>query len=103
MFSAPRAATWCGCAKSWTCPDPEIRVPPEAAVLSADADSYMEHILDKWRAPLQNVDDERLERPEYPSRWKTVYSIDAMLEHAVMHPIRHAFQLDELMSPPSFR
>jgi hypothetical protein len=23
--------------------------------------------------------------------------IDAMLEHAVMHPIRHAFQLEELM------
>lgn len=37
------------------------------------------------------------ETPEYPSRWKTLYCVDAMLEHAVMHPIRHAFQLEELM------
>jgi hypothetical protein len=41
--------------------------------------------------------DDRLETPEYPSRWQTRYCIDAMLEHAVMHPIRHAFQLEELM------
>jgi hypothetical protein len=25
------------------------------------------------------------------------YTIDAMLEHAVMHPIRHTFQLEELV------
>ena len=35
--------------------------------------------------------------PEYPSQWKTRYCIDSMLEHAVMHPVRHAFQLDELL------
>jgi hypothetical protein len=87
----------------WMCevlelPDPEIRVPPEVADLSGNAERYMEHVLEKWRAPLQGVGDERLETPEYPSRWKTRYCIDAMLEHAVMHPIRHAFQLEELMS-----
>jgi uncharacterized damage-inducible protein DinB len=87
----------------WMCevlelPDPEIRMPPEAAVLSATAERYMEHVLEQWRTPLQSVGDERLETPEYPSRWKTRYCVDAMLEHAVMHPIRHAFQLEELMS-----
>ena len=43
------------------------------------------------------IGDDRLETPEYPSRWQTRYCIDSMLEHAVMHPIRHAFQLEELM------
>jgi hypothetical protein len=86
----------------WMCevlelPDPEIRVPSEAAVLSAEADNYMEHVLERWRTPLLDVGDEKLETPEYPSRWQTRYCIDAMLEHAVMHPIRHAFQLEELM------
>ena len=57
----------------------------------------MEHVLEKWRAPLRDIGDDRLETPEYPSRWQTRYCIDAMLEHAVMHPIRHAFQLEELM------
>jgi uncharacterized damage-inducible protein DinB len=87
---------------TWMCevlelPDPEIRAAPDAAALSSEADSYMEHVLEKWRAPLQDIGDDRLETPEYPSRWQTCYCIDAMLEHAVMHPIRHAFQLEELM------
>ena len=63
-----------------------------------DADDYLEHILERWRAEaLLGISDEQLETPEYPSRWQTRYSIDSMLEHAVMHPIRHAFQLDELI------
>ena len=88
---------------TWMCemlelPDPGIRVTPEAPALSAEADTYMEHVLEKWRAPLQAVSDDQLDRPEYLSRWKTQYCIDAMLEHAVMHPIRHTFQLEELMA-----
>jgi hypothetical protein len=87
---------------TWMCevlglPDPQIRVAPDPAVLAAEADTYMEHVLDSWRAPLQHVSDDELERPEYLSRWQTRYCIDAMLEHAVMHPIRHTFQLEELM------
>lgn len=87
---------------TWMCevlqlPEPGIRTPPEPTTLAAEADDYMEHVLERWRTPLLEVGDDRLETPEYPSRWKTLYSIDAMLEHAVMHPIRHAFQLEELM------
>jgi hypothetical protein len=80
-----------------TLPDPGIRSAPDAAAMVRDADDYMEHVLERWRAPLREVSDERLETPEYPSRWQTRYCIDAMLEHAVMHPIRHAFQLNELI------
>ena len=81
-----------------TLPDPEIRPAPDATAIVRDADEYMEHILERWRAgPLREISDEQLETPEYPSRWQTRYCIDSMLEHAVMHPIRHAFQLDELM------
>ena len=88
---------------TWMCevlelPDPEIRTAPEPALLSQDPESYLEHVLEQWRMPLKDVGDDRLETPEYPSRWQTRYCIDAMLEHAVMHPIRHAFQLEELIS-----
>jgi hypothetical protein len=86
----------------WMCevlalPDPGIRSVPDAAAIVRDADDYLEHVLDRWRTPLLEVLDAQLETPEYPSRWKTLYSIDAMLEHAVMHPIRHTFQLEELL------
>jgi hypothetical protein len=87
---------------TWMCemlalPDPGIRSAPDAAAMVSDADDYVEHVLERWRSPLRDVSSESLERPEYPSRWQTRYCIDAMLEHAVMHPIRHAFQLDELL------
>ena len=87
---------------TWMCdmlklPDPDIRKPPEPSALALEADGYIEHVLEKWRTPLRDIGDDRLEAPEYPSRWQTRYCIDSMLEHAVMHPIRHAFQLEELM------
>jgi hypothetical protein len=86
----------------WMCevlalPDPGIRSAPDAAAILREAEDYMEHVLERWRAPLSEVPDERLETPEYPSRWLTRYCIDSMLEHAVMHPIRHSFQLNELL------
>jgi hypothetical protein len=87
----------------WICevlalPDPGIRPAPDATAIIRDADNYMEHVLQRWRAePLRQVSDEQLETPKYPLQWHTRYCIDSMLEHAVMHPIRHAFQLDELI------
>ena len=47
---------------------------------------------------LAEVPEERFEDREYPARWKTLYCVDAMLEHAVMHPIRHTFQLERLLA-----
>lgn len=87
---------------TWMCevlelPNPEIRTPPATESLPREAASYMEYVLEKWRTPLQDVGDDQLLTPEYPARWQTRYCIDAMLQHAVMHPIRHAFQLEELM------
>ena len=86
----------------WMCeklelPDPEISATPPLEHVQAEAEQYLEHVLEKWREPLASVPEERYEE-SFPSRWKTPYSIDAMLEHAVMHPIRHIFQLQELMA-----
>jgi hypothetical protein len=87
----------------WTCETlnlnpPRIHPAPQPAEMPAEAERYLEHVLDGWRASLRDITDDQLETPEFPSAWKTRYSIDAMLEHAVMHPVRHTFQLEELMS-----
>jgi hypothetical protein len=86
----------------WMCemlklPNPGVRSAPDATAIVRDADGYLEHVLERWRAPLSEVPNEELETPEYPSHWSTRYCIDSMLEHAVMHPIRHTFQLEELL------
>ena len=87
---------------TWMCeqlalPDPGIDAPPPVERVAGEADAYLEHLLARWRTALVDVAPERLEDRAYPSRWGTPYSVDAMLEHAVMHPIRHAFQLDNLL------
>jgi hypothetical protein len=85
----------------WICqvlelPDPGIRPTPEEDRVAAEAEEYGEHVLERWRVALAAVDDERMEGAAHTSRWGAPYTIDSMLEHAVMHPLRHAFQLEEL-------
>ncbi|MGL4609679.1 MAG: hypothetical protein ACRCYY_08335 [Trueperaceae bacterium] len=84
--------------KSLGLPDPEIRPAPNAETIEAEADTYLEHVLERWRLPLVNVSGETIDHAEFKSNWGVTYCIDAMLEHAVMHPIRHEFQLQELLA-----
>jgi uncharacterized damage-inducible protein DinB len=87
----------------WICeqlelPDPKVEQAPEADAIEANYANYLEYLLGCWRGPLKDVPEESFYRPEYASRWKTKYCIDAMLEHAVMHPIRHRYQLEKLLA-----
>jgi hypothetical protein len=86
---------------TWMCerlglPDPGLEPTPGADVVEREADRYLERLLAAWRTPLQDVEPQRFDE-EYRSRWGQTLSIDGMLEHAVMHPIRHRFQLEELL------
>ncbi|HKJ80406.1 MAG TPA: hypothetical protein VJ954_00170 [Ignavibacteriaceae bacterium] len=88
---------------TWMCDklnlsDPGIKPAPEADVIEKEAGEYIEHLLEKWQTPLAGVEKDKFEKGTYTSRWGVDYCIDAMLEHAVMHPIRHEFQLRQLMT-----
>ena len=87
----------------WMCeklnlPDPEIRQVPSESEIETKADEFLTHLLERWRMPLAGLPEEVFHDPTFPSRWNVHYCIDAMLEHAVMHPIRHTFQLQELLA-----
>jgi hypothetical protein len=91
---------------TWSCeklglPDPGVEPAPDVGVIDSRCDQYLARVLSGWREPLKDVPEERFNRPEYPSRWGVLYCVDAMLEHAVMHPIRHRFQLEELLGERS--
>ncbi len=90
---------------TWICeklklPDPQIEPPPEADMIAERVDDYLEHLLDKWKYPLVDLDKIKFFQPIYESRWKVNYCVEAMLEHAVVHPLRHSIQLEELMKKP---
>ncbi len=94
-----------GCARSymvWMCeklglPDPEIETAPDEEEIEARSSDYLEHVLQRWKEPLAELPEEAFYSPTYLTKWKVDYCIDAMLEHAVMHPVRHSFQLRTLM------
>ncbi len=94
-----------GCAArylTWICaqlelPVPEVEEYPDAEGLPGRADEYLEGVLEAWRGSLRSLTEEQAYEPAYPSRWGPPYCIDAMMEHAVMHPIRHTHQLRTLL------
>ena len=87
---------------TWICsklnlPDPEIDQAPEPGLIENKTEEYLAHLLEKWKYPLAEIPEEKFHAPTYTSTWGVEYCIDAMLEHAVMHPIRHEFQLRNLI------
>ena len=86
----------------WICkqlelPDPGIDPVPETDAIQSEASVYLRGLLDAWKKPLRDVDQDRIFKGEYTAPWGVTYSIEAMLEHAVMHPARHRFQLEQLI------
>lgn len=87
---------------TWMCeklglPDPDIQAAPKPEEVEEVCDEYLDHLLEKWRTPLANVPEEAF-NAVHKSRWNVEMAIESMLEHAVMHPLRHSFQLEELLS-----
>jgi uncharacterized damage-inducible protein DinB len=86
---------------TWICeklvlPDPGIEAPPAVERIEEEAERFLTHVLEKWRIPLTDLEAKIFEEI-YETRWGELMSIEGMLEHAVMHPMRHSFQLEELM------
>ena len=77
--------------------DPQIKETPPAEMIEQKAVEQFAHLFERWRFPLADVEPELFEDKAYKSNWSVEYCIDAMLEHAVMHPIRHEFQLKNLI------
>jgi len=86
---------------TWLCeklglPDPGIDPAPAPGGIAKAVDGYVEHLLSRWRSPLSGVPEERFSRT-HKTRWGVDMSCESMLEHAVVHPLRHTFQLGELL------
>ena len=91
---------------TWLCdqvelPDPAIDPAPKSEKIESALHIYLEYLIEKWNHPLAVVPKEKFEDQLYTARWGVDYCIDAMMEHAVMHPIRHEFQLKNLIEKQS--
>jgi hypothetical protein len=69
----------------------------EASLIVPRLDAFMEETLDGWRRHLVGLVDEQLGGTQYPSRWGEPFTLDQMLEHAIVHPMRHRLQLERIL------
>jgi len=86
----------------WICeklelPNPNIKEVPKLENIESEVQEYVNYLVNSWRTPLKDVEEKKFHNPSFKSYWGSEFCIDAMLEHAVMHPIRHLFQLQNLI------
>ena len=80
-------------------PVTDIEVIRDPAIVVPRLDAYMEETLDAWKRHLAPLVNEQLGPDQYKSRWGEMFTVDQMLEHAVIHPMRHRIQLERILAP----
>ena len=75
-------------------PDPGVPELPPMEGIEAAADGYLDALLAAWATPLRGITEEQQDRTTGETPWGVTYCVDALLEHAVVHPMRHTLQLE---------
>ena len=89
---------------TWLCevlgrPEPQVPDPPEPAKVAAQGAAYLKVLAKAWEKHMAWMPGKVLDSfTVYTSRWGCPMTVEAMLEHAVAHPMRHRFQLEELIA-----
>ncbi|MGH7726325.1 MAG: hypothetical protein ACREOU_12935 [Candidatus Eiseniibacteriota bacterium] len=74
---------------------PRIR---DAALIVPRIDAFMDETLAGWRRHLAPLGDAQIAQKQYLSRWNEPHTLEQMLEHAVVHPMRHRIQLERILA-----
>lgn len=89
---------------TWLCevldrPEPGVPDPPEPKEVAAAGAAYLKVLERAWHEKMAWLPNRVLDSPAvHTSRWGAPMTIEAMLEHALAHPMRHRFQLEELIA-----
>jgi hypothetical protein len=88
---------------TWLCevlgrPEPPVPDPPDPELVLVVGGAYLDVLDAAWREytawmPNRVLDSFKV----HTSRWGQPMTIEAMFEHAVAHPMRHRFQLEEMI------
>jgi hypothetical protein len=95
LRAARNYLTWIGdCVKR---PVTDVDADDDRESVARKGRVFMDEVLAGWRRHLALLEDDELAPATYRSRWGEDYNIEQMLEHAVVHPMRHRIQLERLM------
>lgn len=88
---------------TWVCsvlgrPDPGVPDPPPVEHVTGEGEAFLSLLLASWREHLAWIPNEVVDSNEgFAARWGGTMTIEGMLEHAVVHPMRHSLQLQDLL------
>jgi len=89
---------------TWLCevlgrPDPGVPDPPAPESVAKEGAAYLEVLAKAWEKHMAWMPGKVLDSfTVHTSRWGAPMTVEAMFEHAVAHPMRHRFQLEELIA-----
>jgi len=61
------------------------------------AAAFAGEVLAGYRRHLAEISTEELEKQIHRTRWGELMSVENLLEHAVVHPMRHRLQLERIL------
>lgn len=91
--------TWMGeCAGR---PVTDVDLTNDVHAIVTRAPEFAEEVLAAWRRHMPAFTMEEIEKRGFVSRWGEPYTIEQMLEHAVVHPMRHRLQMQRILDAHS--
>jgi uncharacterized damage-inducible protein DinB len=84
-------------------PVADVDLDNEQVSVAAKGRPFLDEVLAAWRRHLALLEDRELSPATFKSRWGEDYNVEQMLEHAVVHPMRHRLQLERLMREAASR
>jgi len=66
--------------------------------LAARAPQFAEEVMAAYRRHLASITPAELEEQKHKTRWGHLMSVEMLLEHAVVHPMRHRIQLERILA-----
>jgi uncharacterized damage-inducible protein DinB len=63
------------------------------------ATAFADNVLAAYRRHLAEITDQELDQQVHRTRWGELMSVEQLLEHAVVHPMRHRIQLERILEP----
>lgn len=78
-------------------PITDVDLDTDTVSVASKGRAFLDEVLAGWRRHLAAVDARELMEITRKSRWGQDYTVEQMLEHAIVHPMRHRVQLERLM------
>ena len=78
-------------------PVDDVNASPDPYEIARGAATFADDVLAAYRRHLAEISVEELEPQVHRTRWGELMSVENLLEHAVVHPMRHRIQLERVL------